>query len=143
MTSAAVQASSITLTPDSGGFSVRITKDGSLVNPSRVTTTVTCEQNGSPLPGADGQVVTGTGLSIETESQAEVTCQATSTYSYEGTTQAVTVNFPSGTTVTPDEYVDAGLPVWLLYIATQPEAPAEAVATDRLSVWDQTRGSCP
>ena len=116
-----MQASSITLTPDSGGFSVRITKDGSLVNPSRVTTIVTCEQNGSPLSGADGQVVTGTGLSIETESQAEVTCQATSTYSYDGTTQEVTVNFPNGTTVTPEEYTASGLPVWLLYIATQPE----------------------
>jgi hypothetical protein len=120
-----VQASSITLTSDSGGFSVRITKDGALVNPSRVTTTVTCTQDGSPLPGADEQVVTGTGLSIETESQVEVTCEATSTYSYGGTTEPVAVNFPEGTTVTPEEYTASGLPVWLLYIATQPEAPAE------------------
>ena len=122
VTSAAVQASTITLTPDSGGFSVRITKDGSLVNPSRVTTTVTCEQNGSPLPGANGQVVTGTGLSIETESQEEVTCSATSTYNYTNSPTPVTVNFAGGTNVvTPEEYTASGLPVWLLYIATQPE----------------------
>ena len=117
VTALAASATSITLTPDLGGFVISVSKDSDLVDPSLVEVVVTCTQDGQTI--VDAVVVEEGGLFVETESELPVTCEATSKLSVNDVISDVDTVLTGGATITP-EPASSGLPIWLLYQATQP-----------------------
>lgn len=113
-----VGSTSLLLTADPGGFTVTITKDPDLASSDLVGVRLTCTQEGQAIAGASDQVVTSSRVAFETESESPVSCSATSTLTLNDS--EIETIWPNGTSVSPEE-PSTGLPVWLLYIATQPE----------------------
>lgn len=110
-----VSSTSIMLIPESGGFVVRIDKDSTLVDDSLVIVTLVCTQGSTEVINA---VVAGPGIFVDAEYGESVSCSASSTLTLDNSN--VRVVFASGSSVLPGEEEEpAGLPIWLLYQATQ------------------------
>ena len=117
VTATAVDDTAVTVTADAGGVSVRWTVDPDLANSSMATVSVSCAQGGETIY-ADADA-SGSGYFVETENtSAAVTCTVDTTLSVNGGA-STSVNSVTQS-ATPEESLSQGLPVWLLYIATQP-----------------------
>jgi len=118
VTATAVDDTVVTVSADAGGVSVRWTVDPDLANSSMATVSVSCTQ-GSETVYSDNDA-SGSSYFVETEdTSAAVTCTVDTTLSVNG---GAPTDVNSVTqSATPEESLSQGLPVWLLYIATQPE----------------------
>ena len=108
----------MTVTAEAGGVSVRWTVDPDLANRSMAMVSVSCTQGGGSIyTNADAS---GSSYFVKTEdTTAAVTCTVDTTFSVNGGA-STSVNSVTQS-ATPEESLAQGLPVWLLYIATQPE----------------------
>ena len=114
-----VAQTNITLSPDSGGFRIQVNRDSNLIDPSMVPVVVTCTQGDEII--VNQTTIMGAGLSVETESLEPVSCTATASLVIDGvSTDLSDPVFTDGLdSVTPEEALPLGLPIWLLYQATQ------------------------
>ena len=118
VTATAVDDTAVTVTAEAGGVSVRWTVDPDLANRSMATVSVSCTQ-GSETIYSDSDA-SGSSYFVETEeTSTAVTCTVDTTLSVNGGASN-SVNSVTRS-ATPEESLSQGLPVWLLYIATQPE----------------------
>ena len=118
VTATAVDDTVVTVTAEAGGVSVRWTVDPDLANRSMAMVSVSCTQGGGSIyTNADAS---GSSYFVKTEdTTAAVTCTVDTTFSVNGGA-STSVNSVTQS-ATPEESLAQGLPVWLLYIATQPE----------------------
>jgi hypothetical protein len=116
-TATAVDDTSVTVTAEAGGVSVRWTV-ADFANSSMATVSVSCTQGSETIyTNADAS---GSSYLVETEDiSAAVTCTVDTAFSVNGGA-STSVNSVTRS-ATPEESLSQGLPVWLLYIATQPE----------------------
>ena len=118
LTAGAVDDTEVTVTAEAGGVSVRWTVDPDLANRSMATVSVSCTQ-GSETIYSDSDA-SGSSYFVETQdTSTAVTCTVDTTLSVNGGASN-SVNSVTRS-ATPEESLSQGLPVWLLYIATQPE----------------------
>jgi hypothetical protein len=117
VTATAVDDTVVTVTADAGGVSVRWTV-ADFANRSMATVSVSCTQ-GRETIYTNGDA-SGSSYFVETEDiSAAVTCTVDTAFSVNGGA-STSVNSVTRS-ATPEESLSQGLPVWLLYIATQPE----------------------
>ena len=118
MTAGSVAQTTITLSPEPGGFLIQVDTDSNLIDPSILTVFVTCTQGNEAIVE---QVIAGARLSVETDSVAPVSCTASAALNVGGATVELSDPVFSGdlNSVTPEEALPQGLPIWLLYQATQ------------------------
>ena len=110
-------ATSVTMAPDAGGVSVRWVVDPNLVTDVNASFTLLCTQSGVRL--VDNVPVSGSGYFVEADQSAPVQCSVTTQISGPGIS---TINQSAvSASATAEEEQATGLPVWLLYIATQPQ----------------------
>ena len=117
VTATAVDDTAVTVTAEAGGVSVRWTV-ADFANSSMATVSVSCTQGSETIyTNADAS---GSSYFVETEDiSAAVTCTVDTAFSVNGGA-STSVNSVTRS-ATPEESLSQGLPVWLLYIATQPE----------------------
>lgn len=115
-TATAVSAATATFTSDSGGITVGWTPDPNLASADMATGTVVCL---NPATGAEvvNQALSGASTFVEAEAGVALSCSVTTVISINEVDQAPTTT--SSTTVTPEEEIPPGLPIWMLYQATQ------------------------
>ena len=95
---------------------VHWTPDSNLASADMATGTVLCV-NAETGAEVINQALSGASTFIEAEAGAALSCSVTTVISINGSDQAPTTT--SSTTVTPEEALTPGLPIWLLYQATQ------------------------
>jgi hypothetical protein len=115
-TATAVSAATATFTPDSGGITVGWTPDPNLASADMATATVVCVNAETDAEVVD-QALNGASTFIEAEAGVALSCSVTTVILINGSGQAPTTT--ASTTVTPEEAITSGLPIWLLYQATQ------------------------
>lgn len=115
-TALAVGAATATFSADSGGIIVGWTPDSNLASADMATGTVVCVNAETGAEVVD-QALDGASTFIEAEAGVALSCSVTTVISINGVDQASTST--SSTTVTPEEEITSGLPIWLLYQATQ------------------------
>ena len=106
----------VTVTPDSGGVMVRWTVDPNLVAGVTTAVTLNCTQGGTTLINS---AVSGSSKFIETDSTADVACSVSTAVNVPGGS-SIDLGATESASATPEESLNTGLPVWLLYQATQP-----------------------
>ena len=111
-------ASALSVTPDAGGVTVQWFIASGLSGSSTTTFTLNCSQGSTQLVTNQTPSASGT-LFVEADSDAPVECSAVTSVTSGGQTYTDSTN-PKTASAEPDA-VSSGLPVWLLYIATQPE----------------------
>ena len=123
-----VSPTALTLSADSDGFSVAYTLDANIVDPGMLGVLLSCTADGQAVASLTDVdlVASGNPAFFEADPEQTLACTATTTLSVDGV-QADPAVQPAVTqaTVTPDAPV-SGLPIWLLYQATQqsqPESP--------------------
>ena len=115
-TALAVGAATATFSADSGGIIVGWTPDSNLASADMATGTVVCVNAETGAEVVD-QALDGASTFIEAEAGVALSCSVTTVISINGVDQAPTST--SSVTVTPEEEITSGLPIWLLYQATQ------------------------
>lgn len=115
-TAAAIGATTVTFTADSEGIVVTWTPDSNLASADMATGAVLCV-NAETGAEVINQALSGASTFIEAEAGVALSCSVTTVISINGSDQAP--NTTSSTTVTPEEALTPGLPIWLLYQATQ------------------------
>ena len=111
-------ATSLTVTPEAGGVSVRWTVDPNLVSGATNSVTLKCTQGGAGNVLVEQAFTQQSNYFVEADQSAPVQCSITTALSGSGVT---TINQPAvSASATADEESVGGLPIWLLYIATQP-----------------------
>lgn len=118
MAAGSVAQTTITLSPEPGGFLIEVDADSNLIDPSILTVFVTCTQGNETIVE---QAIAGARLSVETDSVAPVSCTASAALNVGGATVELSdpVFSDDLNSVTPEEALPQGLPIWLLYQATQ------------------------
>ena len=112
-------AMSLTVTPDAGGVTVRWIVDPNLVSGATSSVTLKCTQGGAGNVLVEQAFTQQSSYFVEADQSAPVQCSVTAALSGSGVT---TINQPAvSASATADEESVGGLPIWLLYIATQPE----------------------
>ena len=111
-------ASALSVTPDAGGVTVQWFIASGLSGSSTTTFTLNCSQGSTQLVTNQTPSASGT-LFVEADSDAPVECSAVTSVTSGGQTYTDSTN-PKTASAEPDA-VSSGLPVWLLYIATQPD----------------------
>ena len=106
----------VTVTPDSGGVMVRWTVDPNLVAGVTTAVTLNCTQGGTTLINSP---VSGSSKFIETDSTADVACSVSTVVNVPGG-GSINLGATESASATPEESLNTGLPIWLLYQATQP-----------------------
>ena len=112
----AVTAATASFTADSGGIQVRWTPDPNLASADMASGTVTCV-NAETGAEVVNQALSGASTFVEAEAGVALSCSVTTVISINGEGQPPTTT--SSATVTPDEELTSGLPIWLLYQVTQ------------------------
>ena len=115
-TAGAVTAATASVTADSGGIIVRWTPDPNLASADMASGTVRCV-NAETDAEVVNQALSGASTFVEAEAGVALSCSVTTVISINGVGQTPTTT--SSTTVTPEEELASGLPIWLLYQATQ------------------------
>lgn len=113
----------LSVTADSGGVGVSWVVDPNLPDSSMATISLTCTQGAITLLGP--QQMTGSGIFIEADTSAPVQCSVTTQLTIQGGTTLTSSAVSSSATPDPEQF--SGLPVWLLYVASQPQT---VTATD-------------
>lgn len=112
-------ATSLTVTPDEGGVSVRWIVDPNLALGASNAVTLKCTQGGAGNVLVDQAFTQASSYFVEADQSAPVQCSVTTAFSGTGVT---TINQSAvSKSATADEESVGGLPIWLLYIVTQPE----------------------
>ena len=106
----------VSVTPDSGGVMVRWTLDPNLVAGVTTAVTLNCTQEGTTLIAGG---VSGSTTFLETDSTAAVECSVGTVVNVPGGSQ-IDLGATEIASATPEESFNTGLPIWLLYQATQP-----------------------
>ena len=113
-----VLASALSVTPDAGGVAVQWLIEPGIAGSGSATYTLNCNQGSTQL--VTNQTLTASGtLVVEADSSDAVDCVLVTSVTSGGQTYTDSAN-PKTASAEPDA-VSSGLPVWLLYIATQPE----------------------
>ena len=113
-----VLASALSVTPDTGGVVVQWLIEPDIVGSGSATYTLNCNQGSTQL--VTNQILTASGtLVVEADLSDTVDCVLVTRVTSGGQTYTDSAN-PKTASAEPDA-VSSGLPVWLLYIATQPE----------------------
>ena len=111
-------AMSLTVTPDAGGVTVRWIVDPNLVSGATNSVTLKCTQGGAGNVLVEQAFTQQSSYFVEADQSAPVQCSVTGALSGSGVT---TINQPAVLgSATADEESFGGLPIWLLYIVTQP-----------------------
>ncbi|MDB2644095.1 hypothetical protein N9Y37_06565 [Luminiphilus sp.] len=111
-------ATSLTVTPDAGGVSVRWIADPNLVSGATNSVTLKCTQGGASNVLVEQSFTQASSYFVEADQSAPVQCSVTTALSGSGVT---TINQSAvSASASADEESVGGLPIWLLYIATQP-----------------------
>ena len=118
-------ATTFAVTSDAGGVSVRWTVDPNLIDSTMATVTLNCSQGGTQL--VTNQTFTGSGGTFVTaDISGAVSCTAVTSITVPGGTTYENSSSPNSGSATPEEEAaSSGLPVWLLYVATQPKTVTE------------------
>jgi hypothetical protein len=120
-----VAATNIVLTADAGGFSVAYTVDANIVDTDMLSVLLSCTAAGQAVANlTDVDLTAGNNPDfLEADPEQELVCTATTILTVDGVEAEPAVQ-PATTqaTVTPDAPV-SGLPIWLLYQATQQSQP--------------------
>ena len=112
-------STSLTVTPDAGGVSVRWIIDPNLVSGATNSVTLKCTQGGAGNVLVEQSFTQASSYFVEADQSAPVQCSVTTALSGSGVT---TINQSAvSASASADEESVGGLPIWLLYIATQPE----------------------
>ena len=128
-TSGTPAATTLTMTPESGGVQVSWTVDPNLVSGASAAVTLNCTQGSTQLVN---QVITGSGYFVEADQSAPVRCTITTAISGSGIT---TINQgPVTKSASAEEEIASGLPIWLLYVATQPQVVTEVEHSPGMSL---------
>lgn len=137
-TAAVPGATSFTVIAASGGVRVVWSVDPNLIDSTMATVTVNCSQGGTSLFSPPSKSFTGSGGTfVEADTSAPVVCEAVTTIVVPGGT-TYTSN-PTSRSATPEpeeEFESTGLPVWLLYVATQPKTVTDD--NPAVGIGDQT-----
>ena len=113
-----VLASALSVTPDAGGVAVQWLIEPGIAGSGSATYTLNCNQGSTQL--VINQSLTASGSQVvEADSSEAVECVLVTSVTSGGQTYTDSTN-PKTASAEPDA-VSSGLPVWLLYIATQPE----------------------
>ena len=113
---AAVSAPTVTVTPDLGGVLISWSTDPDLASAVSQALSLTCTQGDQTLLDAEVMSADATDYFLEAEDDAPVECTITSTMT--AGTDIEVVESSSAEQATP-EPSSSGLPVWLMYQATQ------------------------
>lgn len=112
-------ATALTVTAAPGGVRASWVADPGLVSGVSAEVTLSCTQGGTSLVN---QVVNGSSYFVEADQSAPVQCSVTTKIFGEGITTIDQSPVSDSNTPEPEEEVEAvGLPIWLIYIATQPQ----------------------
>ena len=110
-------ATTVTMVPDAGGVSVRWVVDPNLATGVNASFTLLCTQGSATL--VNNLSVSGASYFVEADQSAPVQCSVTTQISGTGIS---TINQSAvSASAAAEEEQATGLPVWLLYIATQPQ----------------------
>ena len=112
-------ATSLTVTSDAGGVTVRWIVDPNLVSGVTSSVTLICTQGAGDNALVNQTFTQQSSYFVEADQSAPVQCSVTTKPSDSDVTL---INQPAiSASATADEESVGGLPVWLLYIVTQPE----------------------
>jgi len=114
-------ATAFAVTADAGGVTVRWTVDSNLIDSTMATVTLNCSQGAAQL--VTNQTFTGSGSTFVTaDTSGAVSCTAVTSITVPGGTTYENSSSPNSGSATPEEEAaSSGLPIWLLYMATQPQ----------------------
>lgn len=115
-TATAIGAATATFRADAGGIAVSWIPDPNLASIDMASGTVVCMNSATGLQVVS-QALTGPSAFIEAEVGITLDCYVSTVISINGVPQAATST--TSVSVTPEEEVSSGLPIWLLYQATQ------------------------
>tara|TARA_B100000683_G_C12365084_1_gene504731 strand:- start:197 stop:832 length:636 start_codon:yes stop_codon:yes gene_type:complete len=115
-TAGAVAAATASFSADSGGIRVLWTPDPNLASANMASGTVRCV-NAETGAEVVNQALSGASTFVEAEAGVALSCSVTTVISINGVGQTPTTT--SSATVIPEEELASGLPIWLLYQATQ------------------------
>lgn len=105
----------VTVTPDSGGVSVRWTVDPNLITGATAAVNLNCTQGSTTLFNGP---VSGSAKFIETEILTAVSCSVSTVISGSGFS-SINLGSTASASGIPEEFLNSGLPIWFLYQATQ------------------------
>lgn len=118
-------ASALSVTPDVGGVTVQWLMVSGISGSSSTSLTLNCSQGSTQLVTNQTPSASGT-LFVEADSDAPVECSAVTSVTSGGQTETDSAT-PKTASATA-EPLSSGLPVWLLYVASQPQT---VTATDQ------------
>ena len=102
---------------DAGGVSVSYVVDGSLLDSSMVSLGLTCSEVATNNVVINAVTLDSNPQFFEATPGVALSCSVTSTITINGITQSTSTADP--VSVTPDDDMQTGMPVWLLYQITQ------------------------
>lgn len=122
VTASALQRTTLSLTEDLGGFAVAYVTDPNIASASQLTLTLNCRNAaGQGIPELTNVALTSNPQFVEYETPGQITCDVKTELKVDGQTVTTATQTSNPTSATVQELINQGLPVWLLYIATQPE----------------------
>ena len=116
VTAATVSETTVSFTSDVGEVSVIWSADATIADADMLVVTLTCTNSSTGAHVVDNVVLDESPYVVEAEGGEALACEVTTSLSVNGGTSSV-VGDPLTETVTPD--MASGLPIWLLYQATQ------------------------
>ena len=119
---AAIPNPTASITADQGGISVNWSF-ANLADNSMATATLRCTNAATGSVVVDNEPLSYGGGFVEAAPGVALSCTVNTTVRVNNVVRATDTS--SSVTVTPEEETGAGLPIWLLYIATQPDATVD------------------
>ena len=114
-------ATTFSVVTDGGGVSVRWTVDPNLIDSTMATVTLNCSQGSTKLV-TDQRFIGSGGTFVTADTSGAVSCNAVTSITVPGGTTYENSSSPNTGSATPlPEEEVSGLPIWLLYVATQPK----------------------
>ncbi len=118
-TTQSLQSPTVSITPDAEGISVTWTISN-IAQSSMATGSLRCTDSETGAVVIDNEAVAYGGGFVAAPAGVALNCALTTTVEINGS--EFSTNTTSDVAVTPEETLSSGLPVWLLYVATQPQS---------------------
>ena len=121
---AGVAATVATFSPDAGGLSVAYTTDPAIADADMFTVLLSCKADGQAIPELTNVDLTAIGnpAFVDADPDVPLSCTVSTSLTVNGVLSTATMIADVLGTVTA-EPGQTGLPIWLLFQATQPASP--------------------
>ncbi len=120
---AAVAATLATFTPDLGGLTVSYTTDPAIADSDMFSVLLSCTASGQPVPELTNVDLTALGnpAFVDAEADVPLSCTVSTSLTVNGVLSSVMIDDVVGSvTAEPGQ---TGLPIWLIFQASQPASP--------------------